>query len=445
MNRQQLETTLVGLLGVLVTVTACHPAMGQTTQPAAAEAESPPGAFLDDLRQSKTLTGDWGGVRSDLKDAGLKLSLSYQHQFQQNFHGGLDTHNAHRQTGSYDLKLELDFEKMGLIENAGFYIKAKGTWSESDLVGINSDKVGASGAARVNSDASNDQPIYVNKWWYWHRFLDDKIELRLGQIETVKDVYDVSLYANHEDKDFLNRLSFRNATIPHRIGMGANLKIMPVDWFYIQAGAFDAQSRKRRTGFDTAFHDEAWFLGLGELGFTPKWDSAKGPMPGRYRAGLWYDPKLHTVFRDDLDGRLPTINETGHVGYYFGFDQMVWKENEDPKDSQGLGLFGRYGHGSRDVYKISDYWSAGLSYKGLLPDRDKDVFGFGVAQAIYSGEYRDEIRERADRETVYEWYYKCYVTPWLIISPDLQVITHPGGDKDDRNAVVGGVRLRVIF
>lgn len=391
--------------------------------------------------KSKEMTGDWGGVRTDLADLGLRFELSYQQQFQQNFRGGLDTHNAHEFSGSYDLVGKLDFGKMKLIENAGFYFKAKGNYSD----GVNPEFVGASSAANPNSDVGGDQPVYVKKWWYWQKFLDDKIELRLGIIETNKDIYDVSPYANHEDKDFLNRLSIRNATIPHRTGMGAFLQVTPTDWMYAQAGAFDAQSRERRTGFDTAFHDEDWYVGLWEFGLTPKWKTAKGPMPGCYRAGFWYDPRSKTVFEDTLDGARKPSHRGGDVGLYLGFDQMVFKENDDPKDAQGLGLYARYGHAHRDVNRISDYWSAGLSYKGLLPTRDTDTAAFGVAQAIYSELYRNEVNDRADRETVYEWIYICNVTPWCIITPNLQVITNPGGDKDDRDSIVGGVRIRIIF
>ena len=51
----------------------------------------------------------------------------------------------------------------------------------------------------------------------------------------------------------------------------------------------------------------------------------------------------------------------------------------------------------------------------------------------------------ADRETVYELYYAIKVTPWCIITPDVQVITNPGGNNDTRDAPVGGVRFKIVF
>jgi hypothetical protein len=125
-------------------------------------------------------------------------------------------------TGSYDL-ICLDFEKMGFMDDAGFFMRAaKGTWSD----GINPNKVGA--LNNVNSDAGDDHAIFVNKWWLWKKFAEEKVELRLGLLQTNKDLFDVSPYANHEDKDFINRGSIRNATIPHRNGIGVFLKVKPV-------------------------------------------------------------------------------------------------------------------------------------------------------------------------------------------------------------------------
>lgn len=405
-----------------------------------AESQTPPKPEpeknAENIWTRKTLTGDWGGARKDLEDKGITLQLYYNQQFQQNFKGGLDTHNGHRFTGSYDLNVLFDFEKMGFMDDAGFFLRAaKGTWGD----GINPGKVG--GLNNVNQDAGGDHAIFVNKWWFWKKFLDNKVELRLGLLQTNKDLFDVSPYANHEDKDFINRSSIRNATIPHRNGIGVFVKFQPVDWLYTQFATLDAQFQARTTGFNSAFHEEDWFMAYWETGVTPKWKSAKGSMPGNARVGLWYDPTPKTKFEDT--GAAET--QSGDVGYYFGADQLVWKECADEKDTQGLGMFARYGHAHADRNRISDYWSVGASYKGLVPERDRDVTGLAVSQSIQSDRFRDERRALADRETVYELYYAYEATPWCIISPHFQVITNPGGDKDDRDAIVGGVRMRISF
>jgi len=419
-------------LGLLVFVAAANASVSpQTNAPPPEPTEKP----ASDIWTRKTLTGDWGGARKELEDEGISFKLYYNQQFQQNFKGGLDTHNGHRLSGSYDLHLFLDFGKMKLIDDAGFFMETKGSWSD----GINPNKVGA--LFNVNSDAGDDHVIFVKKWWYWQKFAEKKVELRLGMLETNKDLFDVSSYANHEDKDFINRGSIRNATIPHRTGIGAFVKFQPAEWFYTQFATLDAQFQDRTTGFNSAFHDEPWFMVYSETGVSPKWKSAKGPMPGNLRVGVWYDPNPKTKFEDT--GTAET--KTGDVGYYFGADQLVWKERADEKDTQGLGVFARYGHAHADRNKITDYWSVGGSYRGLVPERDRDATGLAVSQSILSDRYADERHAGADRETAYELYYAYEATPWCIISPHFQVITNPGGDKDDRDAIVGGVRVRIIF
>ena len=106
-----------------------------------------PASKTEDFWTRKTLTGDWGGARPALADKGVELRLFYNQQLQKNFMGGLDTHSAQRLSGSYDLHLLLDFGKMGLWNDGGFFMETKGTWSK----GINPDKVGA--LFNVNADA----------------------------------------------------------------------------------------------------------------------------------------------------------------------------------------------------------------------------------------------------------------------------------------------------
>ena len=104
-----------------------------------------------------------------------------------------------------------------------------------------------------------------------------------------------------------------------------------------------------------------------------------------------------------------------------------------------------YGFAHPDVNAINHYWSVGAQYQGLIPSRDKDVLAFGVAQSIMSHTYRNNVNPLADRETVYELYYAIVVTPWLVITPDVQVITNPGGNEDAHDALVGGVRVKIAF
>lgn len=73
------------------------------------------------------------------------------------------------------------------------------------------------------------------------------------------------------------------------------------------------------------------------------------------------------------------------------------------------------------------------------------MLAFGVAQSILSSRYRRNVNSLADRETVYELYYAIKVTPWCIITPDVQAITNPGGNKDARDSRDARVRFKIVF
>ncbi|MGB2986981.1 MAG: carbohydrate porin [Phycisphaerae bacterium] len=397
-----------------------------------------------DLWTTKNLTGDWGGVRTEMEDAGVNFSILLGTMTQMNFRGGLNTHNAHETAGKAFYNMELDFGKMGLVSDGTFFIRGIQTWNS----GIRR-HVGSLWHPYYSAGSSGDKEIELDKYWYRQRLFDDRLEFRFGKLD-MADWTDRNAYADSYMSKFMNQALYVNRTIPTTKAVGAFLKVWPVDWLYVQAAALDpdiGQSKHTRGtgGWDTAFHDEDRFRAFWEFGLVPKFEGANGLLPGHYRFGWWLDPKPKTVFRDTLGGLLAERRRSGDVGFYFNFDQMVWKENDNPKDKQGLGVFARVGAAHRDVNKISHVWSLGAAYQGLFPMRESDVLGFGVAQAILSSQYRDNIDSRADRETVYELYYKIKVAPWCEITPDVQVITNPGADKDARDALVGGIRIKIAI
>ena len=421
-----------------------QPQPAPVAEPTAATTPSEPKPF--DLWTAKRLTGDWAGVRTDLEDIGITLQLTYQQQFMVNTLGGLETKNGNDFAGSYDFDVELDFFKMLKIPGASFFLRTKGTWGGE---GSDFDREKIGGLYRTNADAGAEEPIFVDRWWYKQRFLDGRIELRLGCIRTYKDLFDRSVVANSEDKQFWNQALIQNRGIPHMKGLGLYVNVWPTDWLYAKAAVVDADARSRRTGFDTAFHDRhdsgAHFGVLYEVGVTPKFGSPHGKLAGNYRIGSWYNPDVREVFTNTLGGAITPENESGDVGLYLGFDQVLFKENDDPKDKQGLTMFARYAAARGHINRVEHAWSTGAQYQGLIPTRDKDVLGFAVAQAILSKQYRHEAHHGADRETVYELYYAYHLTPWLVISPDFQVVTNPGGDKDDRDTFIAGLRLRLTL
>jgi porin len=152
--------------------------------------------------------------------------------------------------------------------------------------------------------------------------------------------------------------------------------------------------------------------------------------------GVWYDPQDKRTFDTGATWR-------DDRGYYFSGDQMVCKENDNAEDSQGLGLFGRYGWAESRVNDVTNFWSVGLSYLGLFDGRDKDTLGLGYAQGFFSNVAGAGYTE--DYEAVYELYYSAVISDHFILSPSIQYLVNTGGDRSIGDTFVVGGRLQISF
>ena len=155
-----------------------------------------------------------------------------------------------------------------------------------------------------------------------------------------------------------------------------------------------------------------------------------------------YDPRIRPKF----DARYGTPRESARgddYSVYASFDQVLYRENAET--DQGLGWFFRYGYRRADIARANTFWSTGVQYKGLFRNRDKDVLAFGFARQVESPRYRRYVNPDADAETLYELYYAINIADWLVITPDIQYVTSPGGDNRNDDLVTLGVRTRFSF
>ncbi|MCG3136604.1 MAG: Porin B [Phycisphaerae bacterium] len=415
-----------------------------TTQPAAEAATSQPAEPTSQPAANPfagNLTGDWFGLRTALADIGIKTVVYSNNYYGFNLRGGQDTTNAHRYSHTYDWTTSFDLEKMGLIPGGEIFMFYQGWLGRHRNI---NGKVGA--LSDPIDDADGHQSIYVDQLWYQQSFFEKKIQLRFGTLD-YQGIVDKNAYANSEDKQFLNTSLDNNnvAAVPLPIGLGAALFVNPVDWLGFIIGAADSEAQLNRDGFDTAFHGRADYYGYFETDLKFKLDSANGPLPGNYRFGWVYDPRPRPEFRrwDAPLRRRPAHLENSDWGFYLSFDQLVWREGSD--DPQGLGVFARYGVRDGTVNRLQHSWSTGLQYEGLVPTRDKDVFGFGVYGLHGSNDYQEEVSRELSRETGYEFYYSIQITPWMTFTPDLQYITQPGGSDENKDSLVMAFRLRITL
>lgn len=392
-----------------------------------------------DLWSRDTLSNGFGGLADTLADSGIEVGLSWTNVYQTNVAGGMSTNQRQgRHTGSYDLEIGLDLQQLWGIDGARMLVHSEGSWSRMDI-----DETSIGSVFGVNGDGAGRRVMDVTEVWYEQAMFDETLRFRFGKLDIGGGFecrgcpvsFDGSAYANDETAQFLNSALVNNPTIPMpEMGLGAVLYWNPIEWWYASIGAADAQADPRETGFCTTFGGEDYFFVAAETGVAPVLDNGRGPMPGAYRIGVWNDAQDKERFSD-------SVIEKDDVGFYISADQMVYKENEGEEDSQGLGVFTRYGAANKKVNEVVDFWSLGMQYQGLIEGRDDDVLGVGYAKGIFSTEagYADA------HESVFEVYYNAAVAPWLSLSPSVQFVDNPGGDNAVDDTVVVGIRAQGAF
>lgn len=383
--------------------------------------------------KSATLSGDWLGARPALKEAGITFNLFYNHQHFSVLKGGLNTNGSGRGSGSIDALLTFDLGKMGWLEETDLLIHGQRNWGR----GVNP-FTGAIG--EVNDDADGDLSLHIAQLWVRRHWLQRRVSLMVGFLD-YQTIVDRNAFANSEDKQFMHQSLDNNPLVPLNIGLGAALTVKPVEWYTLIVGAGDAHSKLYKPGFSTAFHDDSRFFAYVENAFSTRLASPRGPLPGNARLGAIYDPRSKAVFVRPRDRAEIDEHDTG---LYVSCDQLVYRESAG--DEQGLGVFGRYGYRNPERNRMSTFWSAGLSYTGLVPGRDKDVLGLGFSLQRSSHVYRRRVLDTLDNETVYELYYAINLTDWFVVTPDIQYVDNPGAaEGDPSHAIVAGVRVRISF
>jgi porin len=389
--------------------------------------------------EQETLTNGFWGLNDQLADSGIELGFEMTSIYQINARGGISTNDRRgRHHGRYEATMDMDLERLLGIEDGSFYIIGWGGWPDTE--GIDEHSVGS--AWGINALPYGNQGMDIIECAYMGPLFSDNLTIVIGKLDFTC-IFDATAYADNECGEygqFLNAALVDDPTIPFpQQGLGMVLAWDITDLWYLMGGVADAQADSRETGFRTTFHKQDYFFYALETGVTAELDSANGPMEGTYRIGLWNDaqPKANS----DLAAAGKSYRDD--IGIYTSCDQMLDKENDDPEDNQGLGMFFRYGYAPARKNDINNFFSVGFQYQGLLEGRDDDVLGAASACGFFSD--TADMSYPEDYESALEVYYNAQVTPWFNLSPSFQYIANPGGVKTAKDAVVFGIRAHIIF
>jgi porin len=413
---------------------------------AAADAEAE--KYGGGLGTRSALAGDWGGVRSELREKGITFSLSLTQVGQGISSGGKQT--GWEYGGRGDLVVTMDTEKLGLWPRGLFTVEVEGNFGKD----VNA-RTGAMMEVNANQTfPTADSGTVAIPEVMLTQFFSDKAGVVIGKIETAQDANEFA--SGKGDTQFLNiALTFNPAaflTIPYSM-LGAGVLIVPTGdpkTALLKFFALDANGKANTTGFDTVFEGNTTYTGEGRVrtdffGLT-----------GHQVLGASYSTKDFTAIDQNLrlvleDRSLQQKDSSWCL--YYNFDQYLYEP--DKGSGHGLGIFGRFGVSDGNPNPVHYFYSLGVGGKGVIPGRSLDSFGIGyygitVGNPTFTGLFAD--RSFLDDEAGFEAYYTIGITPWMKLTPDVQFVrpaqrrmVSGGGVKRVDTATVLGLRLQLIL
>ncbi len=256
-----------------------------------------------------------------------------------------------------------------------------------------------------------DSGFNFNELWWNQRFANDRVGLRIGTINQ-KHFYDLHSFKSQK-LFFLSAPLSDSPTISFpRPGLGARLRVSPLEELHISAGIGDANGDRSVGGFDTFFGDAEFFSAL-DLAFTPTFE---GLGQGRYSVTFWH-----------IDARSSRGIPSGR-----GFSALIEQEV-----APGVVPFARYGYGDGATVLVEHLVALGVGFERPF-DADDDVAGVGGSWA------RPSVPGARDQWGL-ELFYRAQITPVIQLTPGFQLIINPSLDPSKDVVGVFQMRLGVVF
>ena len=427
-----------------------------------AQDTSPKDPYSGDLWNRSTLTGDWGGFRNEWAQKGITFDLNITQIGQGVVNGGKS--GAWQYGGRGDLVINVDSQKLGLWPGGFFNLELEGNWALS----VNQN----TGALMpVNTSQTVPLPpgdIFGVPAWNFTQFLSPYFGLTIGKYATVTNTSgDMNEFAHGKgDTQFMNMAFNFNPllafTVPYST-LGTGVIVLPTKdpkEAIVSLLVMSTNGNPTTSGFGDLNGNAITVAGEGRVrtdffGLT-----------GHQLLGTTFSNKKFT----SIDQRLASIIETralsgkkGSWNIYYNFDQYLYEPKKGA--DRGIGIFGRLGVSDGNPNFMKFFSSFGVGGKGMFESRPLDQFGLGyyfininnpTIQALL------QTREFLRDEYGFEAYYNFAITPWAMLTPDIQVVR--GAQKDivtigqgplgllprlDKKSIststVLGLRLQLVF
>jgi porin len=428
---------------------------------AQAQTGGKPAAPKNDAPADQHILGDWRGLRSDLHNDGVDLSVDYTGQVAANLAGGKRTGVDYAQQVQF--KADVDWSVLAGAKGFSTHVilvNRAGRNLGTDHVGDNLFQ------PQSVYGGAGDVLIHLVEAYGEEKLADGRVDVAAGRLPVGEDFATSPLYC-----DFLNTaVCGYPHSLPAKVGFtafpnstwGARARIAPAKHLYVQTGAYQVRPQfGGRAGFDWGWSGTTGTYFPLEVGYEPVLGASR--LPGHYKLGLAHDTSDYPDVLRDAAGRAfvlsgaPPAQHGGRNSAYLLADQMVHRSGKGPTD--GLILMGGYVRSDRDTSQFSRFAFLGAIAPSPLASRPHDNIGAVVAwakigdplaetealQAAAGLPLLDHAVGVQSDETIAEVRYEIALSKGLSLTPDIQYIVHPGAARTYPNATVIGLQVEADF
>jgi porin len=387
------------------------------------------------------MLGDWGGERTRLEQEGVSFDFNNIGDFLTDVTGSQEHHLTY--FGRFRATSDIDFNKLARFDGEFFF---SGIWQYGQNL---------SGqylhTNTLTSSIAGTNSVRIDQMWYQQGFADNMFKVKLGQLAAVNefgatDFFDILF--NDElgyapNAIFNTRTPFSPAGKPGIILWGDLSDITP--GLYVKTGVFTAYDNPYHpdsNGVDYVDDFDHGMSGSFEMGYKEQ----KTIYDGVYKLGVnastdvgYTNPATLQPYSNDYNA-YATVEKTV-------YRPLAPDGKVDTKKGLDL-LFQFVGEpGDRNPFQYE--FTTGGRYTGLIPGRDTDKVGFGLIYSdngiAYSQANQQGGGPGLGGETTLELDYQYNPSPWLSIQPDAQYIIDRGGNSNNSDILVLGLRTIVKF